>query len=185
MPTPPGQIVYRLRITLVDVVPTVWRRVLVPGGVRLGKLHDIFQVTMGWTDSHLHSFTIGGRLYGTNFDEYPDEEIDEKTVTVRAAIGNERRFAYEYDFGDSWDHEVVVEDEIANARRLKFAICLDGQNACPPEDCGGTPGYEELLDALADPTHEEHENFLRWVGGSFDPSEFDLVAVNIGLQHLR
>jgi hypothetical protein len=174
-----------LRITLDEVVPSVWRRLLVPGSVRLGKLHDMFQSAMGWTDSHLHSFTIGDQLYGMHFDDYPEDEIDERKVTVLRAIGEHRRFAYEYDFGDSWGHEVVVEEATRSPLGLKYAVCIDGQNACPPEDCGGVGGYAELLEVLADPGHEDHDHFTQWVGGSFDPTLFDLVSTNAALQQLR
>ena len=185
MPTPPVQSAFRLRITLDDVVPTVWRRLLVPGSVRLAKLHRMFQTAMGWTDSHLHSFTIGGQLYGMHFDDYPEEEIDEQRVTVLRAIGDNRCFSYEYDFGDSWGHEVVVEEATRSSRGLKYAVCIDGQNACPPEDCGGVWGYAELLELLTDPDHEDHDHFRQWVGGPFDPTSFDLVGVNAALQQLR
>ena len=139
---------------------------------------------MGWTNSHLHAFTIGGERYGMHFDDYPEDEIDEKQVTVLRAIGEHRRFLYEYDFGDSWDHEVVVEDAVRLPWGLRYAVCLDGQNACPPEDCGGVGGYAELLEVLADPSHDEHDDLMQWVGGPFDPAFFDLVAVNVALQHL-
>ena len=185
MPTPPGQGVFQLRITLRDVEPAVWRRLLVPASVRLAKLHGIFQAAMGWTNSHLHSFTIGDERYGMQFDEYPEGEIDEKQVTVMRAIGEHPSFSYEYDFGDSWEHEIVVEEFVRPPLGLKHAVCLDGQNACPPEDCGGTGGYAELLQALADPKHEEHDHLLAWVGGPFDPTLFDLVTVNVALQHVH
>ena len=185
MPTPPGQGVFQLRITLVDVEPAVWRRLLVPAAVRLAKLHEMFQAAMGWTNSHLHSFTIGDDRYGMQFDEYPEGEIDEKQVTVLRAVGEHRRFSYEYDFGDSWEHEVIVEEFVRTPLGLKHAVCLDGQNACPPEDCGGTGGYAELLEVLADPEHEEHDHLVDWVGGMFDSTLFDLAAVNVALQHIR
>ena len=185
VPSPPGQGVFRLRITLVDVEPTVWRRILVPAPVRLAKLHDMFQGAMGWTNSHLHSFTIGDDRYGMQFDEYPEGEIDEKQATVLRAIGEHRRFSYEYDFGDSWEHEVIVEEFVRTPLGLKHAVCLEGQNACPPEDCGGAGGYADLLEVLADPEHEEHDHLLGWVGGTFDATFFDLVAVNVALQHVR
>jgi hypothetical protein len=185
LPTPRGQGVFRLRITLVDVEPAVWRSLLVPGAVRMSKLSDFFQEAMGWTNSHLHSFTIGDDRYGMLFDEAPDDEIDEKDVTVLGAIGEHRRFSYEYDFGDGWDHEVVVEDFVRTPLGLKYAVCTDGQNACPPEDCGGASGYAQLLEVLGDPEHDEHDELLSWVGGPFDSTFFDLAAVNVALQHLR
>lgn len=140
---------------------------------------------MGWTDSHLRSFTIGDALYGMHFDDYPEDEIDEKTVTVLRAVDGHRRFTYEYDFGDSWGHEVVVEAVTSSARGLKFAVCIDGEHACPPEDCGGVGGYAELLEVLGDPSHKDHDHFTQWVGESFDPTAFDLVSTNAALQQLR
>ena len=175
----------QLRIMLEEVHPPVWRRLLVPGGARLDKLHRMLQAAMGWEDRHLHGFRAGEALSGAQFDECPDEELDEKSVTVASSVGEQRRFAYEYDFGDSWRHEVVVEAAGRMPIGLKFAVCVDGQNACPPEDCGGTLGYAELLDVLADPEHEDHEHFLSWVGGAFDPTEFDLGSVNARLQRVR
>ena len=140
---------------------------------------------MGWTDSHLHQFRVGEALYGMHFEEWDDDEIDEKELTVLQALREERRFFYDYDFGDSWEHEVVIEELTWSYFGLKFAVCIDGQNACPPEDVGGTYGYSEFLEAIADPDHEEHESHLEWAGGSFDPAEFDLGSVNATLQRLR
>ncbi len=141
---------------------------------------------MGWTNSHLHSFTIDGALYGMQVEDYPDEELDETEHTVFVALrGNLRRFVYEYDFGDSWTHEVVVEDVTWSPYVLKHGVCLDGGGACPPEDVGGTGGYEEFLEALADPLHEEHDNYLVWVGHKFDPSVFNVAAANAALQRVR
>lgn len=163
----------------------IWRRVLVPGSVRLSKLHDMFQAAMGWTDSHLHAFRVGDQRFGMRFDDWDDDEIDEKEVTVLQALRDQRRFVYEYDFGDSWSHEVVIEDLRRLPIGLKHAVCLDGQNACPPEDCGGSWMYAVLCEALADPAHEEHEEYSQWLGGSFDPLEFDLALVNAALQRVR
>jgi hypothetical protein len=180
------QPVFQLRIQLEEVVPTVWRRLLVPGGVRLAKLHEIFQAAMGWTNSHLHSFTIGDDLYGMHVEDYPEEELDETDFTVLQALrGGVRRFGYEYDFGDSWGHEVVVENTTWSPLALRHGVCLDGENACPPEDVGGVHGYEHFLAALADPLDEEHDSYLVWVGYKFDPEAFDLGAANAALQRVR
>jgi|SRR5580704_3023197 hypothetical protein len=185
MPVPPGQPVVQLRVTLKQITPTIWRRLLVPGSVRLSKLHLMLQAAMGWTDSHLHDFRIGDTVYGTQIDDYPDDEMNENDVTVVEVLREQRRFVYQYDFGDSWEHEIVVEARWSSPVGLKFGVCLDGQNACPPEDCGGCPGYADFVEAVADPNHEDHERCLRWVGGSFDPTAFDLAAANAALQRVR
>jgi hypothetical protein len=184
-PQPPGQSVFRLRIQLADVDPVIWRRVLVPGSVRLAKLSEMLLAAMGWTNSHLHAFLVGDKRFGMQFDEFPEGEIDEKDVTVLQALRDQRRFVFEYDFGDGWEHEVVVEELTWSYYGLKFAVCIDGQNACPPEDVGGIPGYAYFLEAITDPDHEEHDSYLEWVGGSFDPAEFDLGAANAACQKVR
>lgn len=185
MPTPPGQPVVDCTIELREVEPRVWRRLLVPGSVRLDKLHRMFQAAMGWEDYHLHVFDMGGERYGMQFDDYPDGELQEKDFTVVAAIGTNERFGYEYDFGDSWEHEIIVHRVWWMPKGLKSAVCLDGANACPPEDVGGSWGYEHLLAVLADPSHEEHAHLSQWVGRLVDPHEFDLALVNAHLQAVR
>ena len=102
-----------------------------PGSVRLAKLHDVLQAAMGWTNSHLHSFRVGGTRYGMQFDDYPDDEIDEKSVTVIGVLRGQRQLVHEYDLGDSWEHDVVIEAMTTTVLGLKFAVCVDGQNALP------------------------------------------------------
>lgn len=185
MPTPPGQLSLQLRIELDEVAPAVWRRILVPTSVRMAKLHDMLQSTMGWTNSHLHAFTVGDARYGMCFDDFPEDEIDEQEVTVLQALAGHERFVYEYDFGDGWSHTITIEDEIRTSRGLRFAVCLAGENACPPEDSGGSGGYERMLEALTDPNHEEHDNYVQWIGDdTFDRTAFDIVAVNASLQKI-
>ena len=142
---------------------------LVPGGVRLNRLHDMFQAAMGWTDSHLHQFRVDGVVYGMQFDDYPEDELDESAHTVIGTVGKVRRFFYDYDFGDNWRHEVVVEEVTSWPFGLEYAVCLDGQRACPPEDVGGTPGYEDFLRVLADPEHDEYEHMVGWFRGRLRP----------------
>ena len=122
MPTHPNQTVLQLRIDLEWLDPPIWRRLLVPAGIRLARLHDVFQVAMGWTDSHLHAFTIGTKRYGMHLDEFSQGELDEKKFTLSRAIGDERRFRYEYDFGDDWQHQVVLED----THTIPFTLRLRG-----------------------------------------------------------
>jgi hypothetical protein len=176
--------VLQVRITLEELRPVIWRRLLVPGNVTLGRLHDIFQAAMGWTDSHLHQFRIAGVLYGMHVGERPGNQLDEQTYTAIGAVGSVRRFFYDYDFGDNWNHEVVLEGVTLWPWGLKYAVCLDGQRSCPPEDVGGPSGYEELLRVLADPEHDDYEHLKAWSGGGFDPEEFSVTGANITLQRL-
>ena len=176
--------VFWLRISLLDHQPEIWRRVLVPGSRRRDKLHLVFQEVMGWTNSHLHRFRIGDALYGTHFDDWPDEELHEVKYKLADVAHQGDRFRYDYDFGDSWKHEVLVERTDTIRPVLKFAVCLDGANACPPEDCGGTGGYADLLEALSNPGHEEHERYQWWAGEGFDPAAFSVAAANAALQRL-
>ncbi len=156
-----------------------------PGAVKMAKLSEMLLAAMGWANSHLHAFDVGDKRYGMCFDDYPEEEIDEKGVSVLQALRDERRFTYEYDFGDSWEHDVVIEALTRSTVGLKFGVCIDGQNACPPEDVGGAGGYQAFLGAIADPEDDGHDDYLEWVGGSFDATEFDLATVNAALQRIR
>ncbi|MGH8129436.1 MAG: plasmid pRiA4b ORF-3 family protein [Steroidobacteraceae bacterium] len=180
---------WQLRIELLDVNPLVWRRLLLPADIALPKLHRVFQIALGWTDSHLHEFVIGGVRYAHADPEWAAElkQTKEHGVALTQALGPDARgFDYLYDFGDDWHHLVVVEERLAEpAKTGPTIICMDGENACPPEDVGGPPGYADFLDAIADPQHEEHRNCLEWCDGAFDPARFDRAAVNRALGKLR
>jgi hypothetical protein len=165
--------IYQVKISLGDVVPEVWRRVALPGGYTLDRLHRVIQLAMGWQDYHLHSFEIDGIQYG---QPDPDGELDlrdELDVRLDGVAGKDSDFVYTYDFGDWWEHEVVVERIYPADPDERYPICLAGENACPPEDVGGAYGYAGFLTALADPEHPEHEAMREWVGRPFDPREFD------------
>ena len=185
VPQPPSQITFQLRVELREVAPSVWRKMLVPTSVRLDRLADMLIAGMGWTNSHLHCFEIGDTRYGMQFDEYPGDEVDEKSVTALTALSDVGCFEFEYDFGDGWTHDVDIEARFESTLGLKYAVCVDGANACPPEDSGGPSGFEYFLEALADPTHEEHESYVRWNRGTtFDRAAFDLVTANAALQKI-
>jgi hypothetical protein len=180
--------VYQLRIELCHLQPAIWRRVLVPGSVTLAKLHQIIQLAMGWTDSHLHEFVIGKIRYGIPDPDWPSTEpvIAEKRVTLAECLGDAiKKFTYTYDFGDGWDHELRVEKLLPPDAGARYPTCLAGANACPPEDVGGPPGYFEFLEAIADPGHERHEELLEWCGEDFDATAFDPEAVNAALRRIR
>jgi hypothetical protein len=175
---PPGQSVFRLRIQLADVRPVVWRRVLAPGSVRLSKLSEMLLAAMGWTNSHLHAFLVGDKRFGMNFDEFPEGEIDENGVTVLQALRDQRRFVFEYDFGDGWEHELVVEARTIAEDGKIYPACIAGQGACPPEDSGGVWGFEQLKEILAGPPGAERDEMREWAGDDYDPARFDLAAAN-------
>jgi len=147
--------IYELKITLCGSNPAIWRRVQVPGGIKLNRLHDVLQVVMGWTDSHLHQFRVGSVIYCLPSDDdfYPGgEQRDERRFRLADIAQREKTaLIYEYDFGDGWEHEVVVEKVLAADSEKKCAVCLDGKNARPPEDCGGIFGYYDLLKAINNP----------------------------------
>jgi hypothetical protein len=177
--------ILQLKIGLVGVSkPPVWRRVLVPATIRLNRLHDVIQIAMGWEDSHLHAFEAGGVDYGP-----PDAElghVDERRTAIGRLIREPGdRMRYVYDFGDHWQHDVVVEKVLAAEPDARYPVCLTGKGRCPPEDCGGAWGYADLRETLADPTHDEHTDMLEWLGlecaAEFDPHAFDADDVNLAL----
>jgi hypothetical protein len=181
--------VLQLRIDLEEVEPAVWRRLTVPGQITLAQLHRMLQAAMGWSDTHLHAFEVGERSYGPDDpeDDPPDDQIDEDTVSLLEALddGPVREFLYEYDFGDGWSHRILVESRATQDVATEMAFCLAGAQACPPDDVGGPDGYEAFLVAISDPDHEEHQDYMEWIGGRFDPSEFDLDGINLALQAIR
>lgn len=181
--------VWQLKITLKHSTPPIWRRILVPGDTSLAKLHRILQIVMGWWDCHLHQFTIQGRDYGV-----PDRELqefgnriqnEENAKLMDAVDGVKDRFVYEYDFGDDWLHQIVVEKIVPREEGQRYPVCVAGKRSCPPEDCGGIWGYEDLLKAISDPKHPEHESMTEWIGARFDPEAFNLDWINQQLTEVR
>ncbi|HVA65373.1 MAG TPA: plasmid pRiA4b ORF-3 family protein [Elusimicrobiota bacterium] len=173
--------VYQLKITLVGLEPPVWRRVLVPGDASLGSLHRVIQYAMGWSDCHLHMFHVGKTRIAPRTPDWDDVEDERKFVLWDIARKTGAKFFYEYDMGDSWGHEIKVESITPATGAFKGPECLAGAGACPPEDCGGIGGCEDLLAALRDPKHEQHDEMVDWVGGDYDPKAFDLAAANKAL----
>ncbi len=171
--------VYQLKVTLKGSKPPIWRRLLVRGSTRLSELHAVLQIVMGWTDSHLHQFIVGGEYYGTPDPEWDREVKNERRFQLEQVVSEVKdRFIYEYDFGDDWLHEIVVEKVLTPETGMKYPVCIAGKRACPPDDCGGIWGYSDMLEALADPNHPEHDSLSEWIGGPFDAEAFDLDAIN-------
>lgn len=185
--------IYQIKVTLIDSKPPIWRRVLVEDTTTLSKLHTILQTVMGWDDYHLHMFTINGQIYGNpDDDEYGDMGTKNETrFKLNQLVGREGfKFRYEYDFGDSWLHDLLVEkilpaDPSTGSGGKRYPVCVAGKRACPPEDSGGVWGYEEILEAAANRKHPEHDRYLEWIGENFDPEHFDLNEVNEVLRHPR
>lgn len=183
MPLPVGERVYQLKVTLRHIRPPVWRRLQVGGDTTLGQLNRYLQVAMGWWNSHLHLFQIGRTEYR---QPDPEEDLfwestakDENAAVLGEVVPAEKeKFRYVYDFGDHWEHEIVVEKILPRGGDLAYPVCLAGQRACPPEDCGGPGGYRELLQALSDPDHPEHESWTEWVPDGFEAEECDLEELN-------
>lgn len=154
---------YQLKILRLEIEPEIWRRLLVPGGVRLDRLHEIFQAAMGWKNSHLHEFRAGDTRYREPDPEFDEGDVrDERSVRLfEVALSVNDSFLYEYDFGDSWEHVVVAEKILTSEDSpAGLPVCLAGARSCPPEDCGGVPGYESFLEAIRDATHEKHQAML-------------------------
>jgi len=169
---------YQIKIVLLDTHPPVWRRVLVPRDITLRQLHRIVQTAMGWTDSHVHRFIFKGQKYSDPKYQLGTGITDERKTRLCemiSTVGN--RFTYEYDFGDDWRHELRLEQVLVQNDSFR-PTCLAGERACPPEDCGGSLGFAELLEILANPNHPEYDDRLEWLGEDFDPECFDLAVIN-------
>jgi len=178
-------LLYELKVEIKEIEPAIWRVLQVPSSTSLLKFHRILQRAMGWTNSHLHLFEVDGKRYGKPSTEWDIEILDSRKMTLEKIFsGGRTSFLYEYDLGDSWMHEITLLGTVEGEGGEKLG-CTAGARACPPEDCGSTPGYYELLVALSDPDHEEHDAMLEWVGGNFDPNAFDVAAVDRALKRLR
>lgn len=179
--------IYQIKVTLLGTDTPIWRRLLVPADLTLEQLHDVLQLAIGWENCHLHEFRIGRQRFGkpdpTERTLGGPRTASERTVRLFSVLGRAgAKAVYMYDFGDSWEHELLVEKCLASEPGCAYPACLAGERNGPPEDCGGIPGFYNLLEAISDPQHEDHQDLLDWVGGSFDPESFSVDAVNQRLQ---
>jgi hypothetical protein len=180
--------IYQTKVILRGSHPRIWRLIQVKSDIHLASLHRILQVAMGWYDSHLHRFLIRGERYGIpdRDDIGPKRVVDERTCKLKdLKPGKNFRFTYFYDFGDGWEHELLVEEILSPEPGVRYPVCLEGECACPPEDVGGILGYENFLEAMRNPQHPEHEKYSEWIGGSFDPEAFEISEVNRKLQRIK
>ncbi len=192
--------VYQVKVTLKGSKPPIWRRAQVPSDIRLDELHDILQTVMGWHGYHLHDFVHQGREYGDpeTDDFIPAPSLSDPFLDLlgrhlfeHQPAGDERRvrlnqllrtpddkLRYRYDFGDDWQHDVLLEKVLLPEIDVEYPVCIKGRRRCPPEDVGGIWSYGPFLEAIKDPKTREDRERLEWVGGSFDPETFDVNAVN-------
>ncbi|HOE39131.1 MAG TPA: plasmid pRiA4b ORF-3 family protein [Bacteroidales bacterium] len=175
--------IFQIQIALKGFRPKIWRRILVPENVLLPDFHKIIQTTMGWTNSHLHHF-VKGRSYYVHKTEDDDfwgnnSDIDYAKIKISDLLSFEKdKIIYEYDFGDDWEHDIVLEKILPYDNKLVYPICVKGKMNCPPEGCGGVLGYAYMLEVIKDPEHEDYEELRDWLGEEFDPEFFDIDTVN-------
>jgi len=172
------QALLQLKVTLRGIRPPIWRRLLVADRITLAQLHDAIQAAFGWENYHLHVFVIDGEEYGPRDPEGTVQVRSERIVLAGLGLEPKEKFRYVYDFGDDWVHDITVEKILTSDERLPNPVCLGGKRACPPEDCGGPWGYENLLDAMRDADHPRHQELSEWLDGDWDPEWFSLDYVN-------
>ncbi len=187
--------IFRVRIHLDEVHPPIWRLVDIRSDVTLDVVHDVLQVTMGWTNSHLHQFSSGpvrhhklteNYLMDTMVEEGDSPGVPEVEVRLDEVLQRTGdRLYYEYDFGDSWEHTLTVQDVLPVRHDGLVAVCINGSRACPPEDSGGIYGYQNLLSALSHPSSQDAAMLRAWAGESFDPEHFSVAEVNNQLDNWR
>ena len=178
--------IYQIKVTLDEIKPPIWRRIQVKSDITLSKLHVIIQELMGWDGYHLHQFIIDGITYSEPDPADMFDVIDERTVTLSQVVFEKNtKFNYEYDFGDSWYHIILVEKILPLEADKHYPVCLKGKRACPPEDSGGPYGYDELLAIIKNPKHPEHKEMVDWLDYDFDPEYFDLDEINQRLAYIK
>ncbi len=167
--------IIQFKVQLCDLEPAIWRQFVLPAAFTLSGLHAAIQAVMGWQDSHLHMFVVDGQRYGVPDHEWDSDHpmLDEANHRLNSLLSEGQKFLYVYDFGDDWRHEVTVDEVRDGSSEEASPTCIAGQHACPPEDCGGPYMYPEFLDALFDPSHEDHDHYAE-IYGELDPEHFDL-----------
>ncbi|MGS2724319.1 plasmid pRiA4b ORF-3 family protein [Porticoccus sp. GXU_MW_L64] len=174
-----------LQIALKYTDPVIWRIVTVPDGITLEQLHYVIQFAMGWDYSHLYEFDINGERYAGQdpWSSNADSGVlNKKLINV---LGSKKKFHYMYDFGDSWLHELTVKKSVSVDKAQNHALCLEGENNCPPEDIGGVPGFEWFVEVMANPEHGDYNEMLDWYGERFDSERFDIDAINKRLKAIK
>ena len=173
--------VYQMKVSLNRAKPPIWRRLLVSSETDLATLHGIIQIAMGWTDSHLHQFTVKGKRYGCPDPEWDDGLVSERGIQIGTLLRKAKQsMLYEYDFGDGWEHTITLE-KVLSTKDEASPSCVGGRRGCPPEDVGGVYGYMHFLEVYQDTSHPEHAETVEWAGEYFEPERFDIAEVNRAL----
>ncbi|GAB4219310.1 MAG: plasmid pRiA4b ORF-3 family protein [Spirochaetota bacterium] len=170
---------YQLKICLLHIKPLIWRRFIVNSDIKLPDLHKVIQTVMGWTNTHLHQFVKDDIIYSEPDEDSLIEYVDYRKIKLNQLLKKEKQYIlYEYDFGDGWEHKIVLEKIITEGDFPKHPVCIGGKRNCPPEDCGGPYGYLDLLKIISNPENEEYDEMMEWLGGEFDPEYFDMELIN-------
>lgn len=173
--------IYQVQISLMSFKPKIWRRILIPSDMLLSDFHKVIQTTMGWVNGHLHQFVKNRTFYAEVFedDDFGMNIVDYKGMKVSDLLKKEKeKIIYEYDFGDGWEHIILLEKVLPVDPKMQYPICLTGKMNCPPEDCGGVWGYANMLEILTQPKHPEYKSYMEWLGEGFDPKYFDKNEIN-------
>ncbi len=178
---------YQIQIALRKFQPKIWRRILVSPDLLLTDFHKIIQTAMGWTNTHLHQFIKNRKYYAKKLeDDYfwdESDNVDYSKLRISDLLKKEKdKVIYEYDFGDGWEHDIILEKILPEEENVITPICIKGKNNCPPEDCGGVWGYVNMLEILENPDHQEYKELIEWLGGKFDPTYFDIDDINEALK---
>jgi len=179
----------KLRVELEGIQPLIWRRVAVPTSMKLNALHKVVQTAMGWLDRHLWMLTAGDRNYGIFIpgdDDWNARINDAETTTLAMILsGGLKEFGYVYDFGDNWEHRIIVENVKPAEQQTSYSEFLGGERRCPPEDCGGIPGYYDFLDKITAKQGKKRKTALDWYGGPYDPDGIDEQQIVMNLQLIK
>ena len=170
--------ILKLRITIPDIEPEIWREIVVENNITFKKLHEIIQLSFAWTNSHLYNFDVNGILFSVPDKEFENNDLDAKNKITEFLIEKGQKAHYTYDFGDYWEHEIEIVDMLQKEKEIRYPKCLDGKRNGPPEDCGGIPGYEEVIDALTSKDKSEYEDLLEWLG-DYDPEIQSLTSMKL------
>ena len=168
-----GKEIIQMKISLDGIRPQIWRRFIVESSISLEKLHEIIQIVMGWDNCHLYSFSIGG------------DETSKKMTLKDLGLREKGMIGYVYDFGDNWEHTIIVEKITSSDKKIETPRCIAGARNCPPEDCGSVPGYEDVVEAMKKPKSRKAREYIEWFGDIYSPVRFDISEINNNLKEQK